>query len=86
MENTLKLEMNQDCFQLLKLTMKALEDFSEFETVQIYENQSTFEVITTNSKKQFVTRTNICKFAWRVKNSFLKKPGEEEVAIIRKKK
>lgn len=78
-------EISEDCFHLIKITLRVLGKYSDFDTVKVYESDTRFEIITTCADKKYVTRTYIGKHRWRVIESYCKLAGEEEIEIYKRK-
>lgn len=82
----LLLTLNDEHVSLIGLVTRTLGDYSQYDELSIYEHKDKFEVITKCVKKQYVTRTYIGKFSWRVLNSYCKVIGQEEIELYSKSK
>ncbi len=80
------LTLNDEHITLIGLVTRTLGDYSQYDELSIYEHKDKFEVITRSVKKQYVTRTYVGKFSWRVLSSYCKSVGQEEVELYSKNK
>lgn len=68
-------------FELIKITLRLLDKFSNFDSLKIYESDSYFLIHTVCVSDKYFTKTKINKFSWRVIECIYHKAGEQELIL-----
>lgn len=69
-------------FELIKITLKVLKNFSKFDNIKIYQAEKHFEIHTTCLSEKYITKTKISRCFWKVTECICSKFGEKEIKII----
>lgn len=77
----LLLTLNDEHISLINIVTRNLGNYVHYDELSIYEHKHKFEIITRSIKKQYVTRTYIGKYNWKILNSYCKIVGQEEIEI-----
>lgn len=68
-------------FELIKITLRVLKNFSKFDSLKIYEFEKHFEIHTICHSEKYKTKTKIGRCLWRVTESICNKEGEKEIVL-----
>lgn len=81
--STCILNITDNHFELIKMTLKVLGVYSHFNTLKIFDDEKFYEICTKSNSGEYVTRTLIGKTFWKIKECSYQIAGKEEVYLIK---